>query len=177
MITLQKEFKSGAGGIAGMRYVQLFRTDKVAMYKRIYPITNKTEYEVFFIKIRPKGTNIFNVITTDDEEIYPSISSFGKIAWCLNDYHRALVKYKKLCLQTDIPLDDEGNEIETPKIKSFVIPNNDFSTHDLADFNNIEYSKAALFLKECIFTNKVKFLREERRNGGLRPTKIYSKVT
>lgn len=102
MITLEKEFVSGAGGYAQepLTYKQLFRTENVALYARYRGDGTLKDHEVFKIKVTPKGTEIFKKITEDDIECYPSSNVFGKTAWSYKNYNAALQKYNDLVLES-----------------------------------------------------------------------------
>jgi len=197
MITLKKQFVSGVGGFATepRTYTQLMRTETVALYSRSVNSVIK-DYEVFKIKILPKGTRIFQLITEDDEEKYPGSSQFGRIAWSYNQYQAALHCYNSLCKNgtngmsivdddTDID-DDEKNEIETPVVKvekiakvkkDLIVPVGEFTVGEMAEQNSVNYVTAFLWVKSSVGDGSVKFVRDERRNVKGKLSKIYSKTS
>ena len=196
MITLEKQFVSGAGGFATepRTYTQLMRTETVAMYSRSLNGVIK-DYEVFKIKILPKGTRIFKLITEDDEEKYPGSSQFGRIAWSFNQYQAALHCYNSLCKNgtngisdvtvedTDSDLDVDGETvIESKPVvakvkKDLIVPVSEFTVGEMAEQNSVNYVTAFLWVKSSVATGSVKFVRDERRNAKGNPSKIYAKTS
>jgi hypothetical protein len=176
MIKLEKTFKSGAGAIV-RNYTQLARTEKVAMYIRDPLEGDKgfPDYEVFVIKIQPKGFKITlpgkePYFTDDDMEKYPCNTDFGRSAWSITNRARALARYAELCEKSDIV---EGEEEETTKL---IIPLGEWSTKELAEANKVEYPQASIMLKEALAIGSIKFARAERRNVKGKPTNLYSKA-
>lgn len=102
MIELEKEFVSGEGGFSAnpLTYRQLKRSKNVAIYERSRD-GNPRDYEVFFIKIDPKGKehkfpNGVVKIVGDDTEKYPTTSQWGSIAWSYNSIGVAMAKFHEL---------------------------------------------------------------------------------
>lgn len=163
MKLLEKIFVSGEGGYSQdpLTYTLVKRSNKAAIYKRSLNGRVK-DFEVFEIKIRPKGTKIFKKISEEDEELYPSASQFGFIAW----------SYKNLTAAENCF--DELNKAVIQEAKAeFAIPEEEFTTTELADKNNTNYIIASNFIKNN--PDKIKFVREERRNLKGKMTKIFSK--
>lgn len=170
MITLEKQFVSGEGSFSQnpLTYTQLQRTDKVALYERSRD-GKVFDYEVFFIKIEPKGKKTFNQILEDDREHYPSHEQFGRIAWSLSTKDRALQRYKELCNKSEAP--EEENSV-----KPLLFPVGEFSTTELAEFNKISYPNASVFVKVSFEAGIIKFVRDEHRNARGKATRLYTKA-
>lgn len=174
MIKLEKQFKSGAGAI-NRNYLQLARTDNVALYIR-NPLEGERghpEYEVFYIKVIPKGKRVKlpnkpEYFTADDEESYPCNTDFGRIAWSIPDKKKAFARYEELCNKSEIPEEEEQEQHE-----SVIFPKGEWSTKELAEANKIEYPQAAVFLREAIAAGTIKLSRQERRNAKGKPTNLY----
>lgn len=100
MIKLETDFVSGDGGFSSnpLTYKQIIRNDHFAMYERSRD-GKISDYEVFKITISKKGTNIFNTILEDDTERYPSTEKFGKSAWSIKSYNKAMDKFNTLTNQ------------------------------------------------------------------------------
>ena len=186
MIKLREKFVSGEGGFSTdpLTYTQLARTDKVAIYERSRDGKVK-DYEVFKIKILPKGTQVFQTTTVDDEEKYPGTSQFGFIAWSFCNKGAAMARYNELCNPTApvvIPDADpvEDQSVTIPIVRSspvakLNIPPGEFSVKDLAAFNSVEYITGSLFVKDAVATGVLQFVRKEKRNVGRgKPTNIYT---
>jgi hypothetical protein len=181
MKILEPVFKSGDGGFSAtpLTYRLIKRTDKVAVYSR--ELNDKIkDYEVFLIKILPKGTQIFQKVTEDDEEKYPSTGQFGRIAWTFSGKFaraNALARYENLVKGEEIELeksnDPEKEEVLPKSNLNFNIPTGEFTIQELADFNKTQYCYASVFIRQA--PDKVKLVREERRASRGKPTKIFTK--
>jgi len=173
MIKLEETFVSGDGGFSSepQTYTQLKRTNKAAIYQ--VSRNNKIRgFEVFLIKIRPKGTQTFQKTAEDDEEKYPSTGTFGKSAWFTSTLDRAEARFKELMGEVVI------EEIDTPKEPSvkqaIAVPSiGEFTVNDYADQHGMTYANAYLLIKEKLADGSIVFLREERRNLKGKLSKVY----
>lgn len=168
MIKLETTFVSGDGGFSTnpLTYTQLARTDKVAIYERARN-GRAFDFEVFNIKVLPKGTKVFESITEDDQERYPGSSQFGFSAWTFVSRDRAMDRYNELVKES------LG---ETTEKKELVIPVGEFTVGELAEKNSVDYARASLFVKTGVESKVIRFVREERRQAKGKPNKIYSKA-
>lgn len=171
MIQLETTFVSGEGGFSQdpLTYTQLIRTDKVAIYERSRDGKVK-DYEVFFVKVDPKGKKIFNTVLEDDREKYPSNEQFGRIAWSFSSKGGALQRYEELCKKAETPAEEEES------VKELLFPVGEFSTTELAEFNKVPYPNASIFVKTSLEAGTIKFVKEERRNIKGKATKLYAKA-
>ena len=171
MIKLETTFVSGEGGFSAdpLTYKQLARTDTVAMYERSRDGKVK-DYEVFRIKILPKGTKVFQTITEDDQEKYPGSSQFGFIAWSFNNLSAATRRYEELNKEA------AGADEEEKPAKTIAVPVGEFTVGEFAEANHIPYANAFIIVKGAVENGSVKFLREERRQAKGKPSKIYAKA-
>ena len=172
MKKLDVEFTSGDGGFSAspLIYKQLARTENVALYERSRD-GKVFDYEVFKIKILPKGTQIFKMTTEEDQEKYPSTGQFGGIAFSITTKSRALARYEELCKQAK----DATEEPSEPE-DSTIMPETEFTVGEFALANGIEYPKAFLTIKAALEAGSVKFVREERRNARGKASKIYARA-
>lgn len=183
MITLQTEFVSGEGGFSSnpLTYRQVKRTNDVAMYAR-HRAGNVSDFEIFKIKVVPKGTVIFQTTLEDDTEHYPNSSEFGRIAWTSNNLIAALNMFDKLVSGQDTTSSMESAQQLEPtpkplgKVADLKIPDVPFSTQELAGFNNVQYPVAHTFIKYGLQEGKIKFLRNEHRNAKGKGTNIFGKA-
>jgi hypothetical protein len=206
MIELEKEFVSGAGGFSAdpLTYTQLKRNEKAAVYMRSRD-GKPYDYETFLIKVKPKGTRIFNKILEDDEECYPSCSQFGRIAWSYGNVGMAMFRFHELThgkikeeivegeddaqeeptveakkssmpVTVDISSDGDDNEVKPYKGPDLIIPVGEFSTKQLAAHNNVQYPIAFLFRKDAERKGKIKFSRKQKAEGRGKPTDIFVSI-
>ena len=199
MIQLATSFVSGEGGFSQnpLTYTQLKRSDKAAVYSRSRD-GKVCDYEVFLIKIDPKGKTFKfpnGVIKTleDDTEKYPSSSQFGRIAWSYTSLGMANHRFHELThgkVKEEPDSEEESSSdpvAETPHKEitkenkpysggDLLIPVGEFSTQELADKNNVAYVNAYLFVKDQERKGKVKFSRKERRNAKGKPTTLFQLV-
>jgi len=192
MIELEKEFKSGDGGFSAnpLTYTQLKRNEKAAVYMRSRD-GKPFDFEVFLIKIKKKGTQIFQKILEDDTECYPSSSQFGRIAWSVSSQGLAMCRFQELTNGNVDDATEETPEVEDTPIKPIVKVNDDnddakpykgpdlsfpvgeFSTKQLAEHNKVQYPIAFLFRKEAERKGKIKFSRKQKADGRGKPTDIF----
>ena len=187
MIKLETEFISGDGGFSSnpRTYKQVKRTDKAAMYERSVN-GMVTDYEVFPITVKPKGTVIFSTTLEDDVESYPSTGQFGFKAWACSTRERAEKRYNQILEIEDTSVPEVPTKtISIPSVKvaskplkineDLIIPTGEFSIGELAEKNNVQYVTAFNFTKVKIERHDIKFVREERRASRGKATKIFTK--
>jgi len=178
MIKLEEKFVSGEGGFSSnpLTYTQLARTETTAIYERSRDGEPK-DYEVFRIKILPKGTQVFKTITEDDQEKYPSSSQFGFSAWSFHGKFgkkAAFDRYEELKKEAADKLIADEEEVEEKK--DLTIPVNEFTVGEFAEKNDMSYANAFVFIKGALENGSVKFVREERRQAKGKASKIYAKT-
>ena len=176
----------GFGAADARQMTQIKRSPNAAVYEVKAAKGEVVGYEVFKIKVTPKGTDIYGTILEDDTENYPCKGSFGKTAWFITDMSKALVRFYEIDqLVTDtleetestqplttnsVPSKRGRKKIEREPLK---FPNGEFSVNELAEFNQVTYVVAFTLMKEEETKGKVKFVRSERRNAKGKPTKIF----
>lgn len=201
MKELEKEFVSGEGGFSAnpLTYTQLKRNEKAAVYMRSRD-GKPYDYETFLVKVKPKGTRIFQKVLEDDEECYPSSSQFGRIAWSFSSVGMAMLRFHELThgkvkeekveenstsedepameikapkASTPDPKENEDAEAKPYKGPDLIIPVGEFSTKELAAHNNVQYPIAFLFRKDAERKGKIKFSRQRKAEGRGKPTDIF----
>jgi hypothetical protein len=193
MIELPTEKKWGGDGWGQdpRLLLQVKRTPKTALYRvTSFKTGTTTGYEVFRIGVIPKGTVIFDTVTEDDKERYPTAEDFGFSAWNTaslgeaedifdhlekgEDAHGNTPKFK-------VVKTDSGEPTPEPvKRQHYVgiglsIPSGEFSVDELATSNKVHYAKAYLFVRDGQTNGTIKFVKKEHRNGSRKPTKIFAK--
>lgn len=175
MITLDKTFVSGAEGFSQnpLTYTQIARTDRVAWYERSRNGL-VLDYDIFKIKTRRAGTNIFGKITDEDEECYPTgETNFGFTAWSIGGAHKEYAKkrYEEICKNADAIAD-----IESDEAKEHAPVVGEFSIAEYAATNNLTYANAYVEVQGKIAKGSIRFVRKERRNVKGKPTSLYCHV-
>jgi hypothetical protein len=165
---LEEIFISGEAGFSAdpLTYTQIIRSKIAAVYKRSKGEVVK-DFEVFLIKVLPKGTKIFDKITEEDQERYCTTSQFGIIGWSFHG------KYGK---EAAIRKFEELNKelIEIVPDKEIILPNDLFSISELAELNKTTYIKASIFVKENL-DKTIKFVKKQRRQLKGKGTSLYKK--
>ena len=195
MIKLREKFVSGEGGFSydPLQYEQLSRTDTVALYRRSRDHSGGRfqDFEVFRIKIAPKGKQVFKQIIADDTEIYPSAGSFGFSAWSYRNRKAAEARFEELIALSKInPIEisispeetsgdnapEEGHDAtETP---ADALPTDGFTIAQYATRLNLPYPQAYIKLNEAIARGEIRKSHVERETGKKgRGTNIYVIVT
>lgn len=202
MIELPKEKRwTGDGWASNPRLLtQVKRSQHNAIYQVAEEKTGRvTGFEVFKIRILPKGTKVFDTVTVDDEEKYPTAEQFGRTAWSANSMPQAELIYKRLesgehptgTIENEPepvgPVTDEPEpDVETvkrgrgrpskgkPNIK---LPKGEFKMQDVADLNGMEKANVYVIVQEFIATGKVKETRRVSTPGKRgRATVMYEEV-
>ena len=98
MIKLEKEF-IGIGEVKGFKFRMLDENEKSFIYE--VSDEDRKWYEVFERKVSKETDTMLNGISVhfEEREIYPHSNSFGVWAWCINDYDRAMNKFKELSVK------------------------------------------------------------------------------
>lgn len=149
---------------------QVKRNAKVALYKRTFEKTGKFNgYEVFLIRVDPKGKRVFDTVLEDDEEKYPTAQQFGRTAYHFYNEKYALFQFDELTKKAD--KNAAGEEEEK---KPVVVPTDEFTVGEFAEKNSLQYASAFLIVKDAVKNGSVKFIREERRNAKGKASKIYA---
>lgn len=118
MITLEKEFVSNYDKSGNNKFIQVKRNNKAAVYRREKMDGKIVGFEVFKIKVQPAGTKFPNgVVTTEDQEKYPTANVFGKWAWFVNSEIRANVWFDRISADEVVIPDynPETGEVDRPE--------------------------------------------------------------
>jgi hypothetical protein len=190
MIQLPTEKKwSGDGWGADPRLMfQVKRSEKNAIY-RVTSLKEGTTtcYEVFKIRISPKGTQIFDKVTEDDEEKYPTAEQFGRIAWAVNTQERAEEIFDMLEQGINPDAPEEVEEVKEKKIpplpknfdpQTIQFPVGPFTKKELAEHNKVVYGTAHAFV-ENFLNQRVIFVgkkaKGEKQKGKI--AALYEKIS
>lgn len=184
----------GYGATDARILTQVKRTEKVALYHRTVKRTGTSEgYELFFIKMRHQGDPLpGNTFEKEDREVYPSAGSFGKTAWHHHNLAYAEKRFEELAnpqVKLELVEDESEATVETPEESShsevisgaapvvLKMPEGEFTTKELAAFNNVEYSVAFLWLKTVVSIKQVKVVGQRKVLGQRgKPAVTYAKA-
>lgn len=171
----------------------------VAMYSRWTKDGKFGGYEVFQIKILPKGHKCFAAVVEEDTEKYPTAENFGRIAWHIwakplaeEAFQAQIDKLtgKTKVVETDNEDEDNDNENAateeihvpvvhiTPTNVTWVIPDGEFTTAQFGMVNNLPVPGKGYFeLKNLLSSGKiVEVARRKVSEGRGRATVFFSKV-
>lgn len=114
MKKLQKEFSSNVDKVGLNKFVQLRKENGVAMYERFNTDGSHRSYEVFSIKVIPKGAPLPNGKTVEESyESYPGSSVFGRTAYDCRTLAQAEERFDQLVIKVK-----ESAEAKEESIKS-----------------------------------------------------------
>lgn len=201
MIELLKEKRWTGDGWAGdpRLLTQVKRSQHNALYQVAEEKTGRvTGFEVFKIRVLPKGTKVFDTVTADDEEKYPTAEQFGRTAWFAGSLVQAERIYNKLEAGGNPGGVDEPNptspvaDAPEPDVKPVVkrgrgrppkggnptikLPKGEFKMQDVADLNSMGKANVYIIVREFIAEGKVKETRRVPSVRG-RPTVMYEEVS
>jgi hypothetical protein len=199
MIILETSFESGAGGYSQspLKYVQVVRNEKFAVYQRFYNDDRPKDFEVFRITILKEGTKVFNNTITEDTEQYPSNERFGKTAWTFDTLELAMARYNKLIAEdteqdvlggvSDVELlNTSSDEVILPKKRGkqpiprpvLVLPSGQFTMNDLEASNPEPWNRALIYveIQKQISSGKVKEVGFVEKVGKGKKPVLYSAV-
>lgn len=109
----QKRWSGDGWGPNPRLLIQVKRSEKNAIYKVTEEKTGTvTGYEVFRIKIDPKGKKVFDAVLEEDTEKYPTANNFGKSAWVVPNLITAEAFFERLERGVDVYGDGAALSIE-----------------------------------------------------------------
>ena len=97
MKKLEKEFTGNYDRVGMNRFVQLRKENGVAIYERFNTDDTHRSYEVFIVKVVPKGAPLPNGKTVEESyEQYPGANAFGKTAYDCRTLAQAEERFDQL---------------------------------------------------------------------------------
>lgn len=195
MIKLEIEFVCGSDGFSSdpLTYKQIIRNENFAMYERSRD-GKVHEYEVFKITFTKKGTKLFNTVIEDDTERYPSAEKFGRTAWSIKSYDKAMQKFNDLTnkynnMNNETQNTDNTNDVTTtpttPKrgrraaAHNIIYPSNQkqFTMADLRKSNpGLSQPVLYIHIQKDIQANKVKKIGVVETSARGKKPVIYALV-
>jgi hypothetical protein len=114
MKKLQKEFTGNFDRVGNTKFIQRKKENGVAMYERQNMDGTFRSYEVFIVKVVPKGTALPGGNTVQETyEQYPGCAAFGKTAYDCKTIDTAETRFEELVKKVK-----ESNDAKEESIKS-----------------------------------------------------------
>lgn len=169
----------------GFRLTQLYRESDFAIFHKtgvannIHPKDFDAGFEVVVIN-RHNGY-VLGGVQIEPAETYPCSSQWGSMGWTYTNLMEAEKRLGKLIngeikvTNNIVSFTDEKEEEETvsddqPKavnpsvnVANLNLPDGEFTTAQLAEFNKTDYTRAFLFIKDALERKTVKFVRDESK--------------
>lgn len=186
MKKLEKSFVGNYDRVGNTRFVQVKRTNDVAMYRRENMDGTLRSYEVFLVKMRKKGDPLPNgVVEKEDRECYPGSAVFGRIAYDCKTEDQAEARYEEL-IERAVELKAAAAEskatgkrvVRRNKKKVDVqLPNGKFTMKMLVAETGMTQPVLYLILQNLIKTGKVVEVERVRVEGQRgKASVVYSVV-
>ena len=100
MKKLQKEFTGNYDKVGMNKFVQIKKENGVAIYQRFNTDGTPRSYEVFIVKVVPKGASLPNGKTVEEPyEQYPGANAFGKTAYDCRTIAQAEERFEQLVIK------------------------------------------------------------------------------
>jgi len=186
MKKLEKSFVGNYDRVGNTRFVQVKRTNTVAMYRREHMDGQLKSYEVFLVKTRKKGDALPNgAVEKEDRECYPGTSAFGRIAYDCKTESQAEERYDELINRAQELSDAKEESVKTgkkvrPKKQKkvdVVLPKGKFTMKMLVAETGMSQPVLYIMLQNLVkqgVVQEVERVRVEGQRG--RATVVYSSV-
>jgi len=187
MKKLEKKFKCNYDKVGDCNFIQVKRTDDVAMYRREYMDGTFKSYDVFIVKRRYKGDPLpGGVVEKEDRECYPSANSFGRIAFDCKTEDQAEIRFDQLVKKAKESQDakEESKRTGKPnrgrrKAKKMEVnkPNGKFTMKFLVESTG--YSQPQLYpvVQQWLTSGAVAVVGKQKPEGGKgKPALVYEVV-
>lgn len=116
MKKLQKEFTGNFDRVGNTKFIQRKKENGVAMYERQNMDGTFRSYEVFIVKVVPKGTALPGGNTVQETyEQYPGCAAFGKTAYDCKTIDSAEKRFDELVKKVKESNDAKEESIKTGK--------------------------------------------------------------
>ena len=116
MKKLQKEFTGNFDRVGNTKFIQRKKENGVAMYERQNMDGTFRSYEVFIVKVVPKGTALPGGNTVQETyEQYPGCAAFGKTAYDCKTIDTAEARFEELVKKVKNSNDAKEESIKSGK--------------------------------------------------------------
>ena len=114
MKKLQKEFTGNYDKVGMNKFVQIRKENGVAIYQRFNCDGTPRSYEVFIVKVVPKGAPLPNGKTVEESyEQYPGANAFGKTAYDCRTISQAEERFDQLVIKAKDSADAKEEAAKT----------------------------------------------------------------
>lgn len=188
MRKLEKQFVMNADKVGDNKFIQVKRTEDVAMYRRERLDGTLKGYEVFIVKRRYKGDPLpGGQVEKEDRECYPGSTSFGKFAFDCRTEEAAEERYEQMIRKAKDSQDAKAEAARTGKPNkgrrskakaSVPLPKDKRFTMKFL-IQSTGYSQPQLYpvVKQWLTEGKVTVVGKERAEGGRgKPALVYEAV-
>lgn len=160
-------------------FKQLRKQDGVALYERIKN-GRHYDYEVFVVKTVVAGAPLPNGKKVEESyEAYPGSASFGKTAWSVQNFDRAVQKFDELVAKMKSEVGQPKRRGRKSKVvASFELPKTKFTMRDLIAKTGLTQPVLYIRVQSLIKDGKIKEVgRVKSASGRGRATVVYKTVS
>ena len=185
MKKLQKEFTGNFDRVGNTKFIQLKKENGVAMYERQNMDGTFRSYEVFIVKVVPKGTPLPGGNTVQETyEQYPGCAAFGKTAFDCKTIDRAESRFDELVKKVKDSNDAKeesvksgkpvrrGRKASTKKI-TVTVPSGKFTMKHLITDSGMSQAQLYPIVKGWVGSGLVKVVEMVKPEGKGRPSMVY----
>ena len=188
MKKLEKQFVMNADKVGDNKFIQVKRTDDVAMYRRERLNGEVKGYEVFIVKRRYKGDPLpGGQVEKEDRECYPGANAFGKFAYDCRTEEAAEERYEQMIRKAKDSQDAKEEAARTgkpnkgrrSKAKVDVQPptGKRFTMKFLVSSTGYNQPQLYPVVRQWLTEGKVTVVGKERAEGGRgKPAVVYEAV-
>lgn len=186
MKKLQKEFSGNYDKVGLNKFVQIRKENGVAMYQRFNTDGTHRSYEVFIVKVIPKGAPLPNGKTVEESyESYPGSAQFGRIAYDCRTIDQAEDRFDELVEKVKISTEAKEEAIKTGKTnkgrratKKIAIstPKAKFTMKMLVSQSGLSQPQIYPLIKQWLADGIITIVDQIKPEGKGRPAMVYQPV-
>ena len=179
MKKLQKEFTGNFDRVGNTKFIQRKKENGVAMYERQNMDGTFRSYEVFIVKVVPKGTALPGGNTVQETyEQYPGCAAFGKTAYDCKTIDAAEKRFDELVKKVKDSNDAKEESIKSGKPirrgrKAVSVPNGKFTMKHLITESGMTQPQLHPIVKGWVESGLVKVVEMIKPEGKGRPAMVY----
>ena len=172
MKKLQKEFTGNFDRVGNTKFIQIKKENGVAIYERQNMDGSTRSYEVFIVKVVPKGTALPGGNTVQETyEQYPGCAAFGKTAYDCKTIDRAEERFAELVEKVKASADAKEEAVKTATVN---VPSGKFTMKMLISEYELPQPTLYLIVKKWIAEAKVGVVDSVRNESGRgKPALVY----
>jgi hypothetical protein len=186
MKKLQKEFTGNFDRVGNTKFIQIKKENGVAIYERQNMDGTTRSYEVFIVKVVPKGTALPGGNTVQETyEQYPGCAAFGKTAYDCKTIDTAEKRFDELVKKVKDSADAKEESIKSgnpvkrgrkanPKTAIVTVPSGKFTMKMLMSEYQLPQPTLYLIVKKWVSEAKVGVVDSVRNESGRgKPALVY----